>query len=209
MKHSHHVRREYDKLAPVYDQRWSRYIDVTLNETLGSLHLDGGERVLDVPIGTGELAARLLEKWPCLRISGVDLSPLMLKQAEAKQSLSTVELHEACVTELPFPDNEFDCVFCVNSFHYFSQPQLALGEIRRVLRDGGRLILVDWCDNYLACKLCSVWLRIVDPAFHRTYTQGKCEALLTESGFQVLRSSTFRVDWIWGMMRFEIHRDPD
>lgn len=203
MKHSEHVRKEYDKLAPTYDQRWSSYIDVTLRETLDSLHLEGEERVLDVPVGTGELASRLLEKWPQLRITGVDLSPQMLKEAAAKQSLSTVELHEACVTELPFPDNEFDCVFCVNSFHYFSQPQSALGELRRVLRDGGRLILVDWCDDYLACKLCSIWLRIVDPAFHRTYTQRKCKALLKESDFQVLRSRTFRVEWIWGMMRFE------
>jgi ubiquinone/menaquinone biosynthesis C-methylase UbiE len=204
MKHSDHVRKEYDKLAPTYDQRWSRYIDVTLRETLDSLHLEGDERVLDVPIGTGELASRLLEKWPQLRITGVDLSPQMLKQAAAKQSLSTVELHEACVTKLPFPDNEFDCVFCVNSFHYFSKPQSALGELRRVLRDGGRLVLVDWCDDYLACKLCSMWLRIVDPAFHRTYAKSECETLLTENSFQVVHSRTFRVDWIWGMMLFEV-----
>lgn len=203
MNHSDHVRKEYDKLAPTYDQRWSRYIDVTLRETLDSLHLEGDERVLDVPVGTGELAARLLEKWPRLGITGVDLSPQMLKQAAAKQSLSTVELHEACVTELPFPDNEFDCVFCVNSFHYFSQPHSALGELRRVLGDGGRLILVDWCDDYLACKLCSIWLRIVDPAFHRTYTRSKCETLLTENSFRVVHSRPFRVNWIWGMMRFE------
>lgn len=200
---TNHVQREYDRLAPTYDDRWSSYIDVTLSRTLDSLQFDGNEHVLDVPVGTGELAVRLLKTWPRLRIDGVDLSPQMLQQAAAKRSLSTVELHEACVTELPFLDNEFDCVFCVNSFHYFREPRSALAEIRRVLRDGGRLVLADWCDDYLACKLCSFWLRIVDPAFHRTYTQRSCETLLAESDFQILDVRRFRVDWVWGMMRFE------
>ena len=199
------VRKEYDILAENYDARWRRYVDATLRETIDSLQLGGHECVLDVPIGTGELAVRLLEKWPKLRIAGVDLSPRMLEQATAKHALSDLELHEACVTGLPFPDGEFDCVFCVNSFHYFSDPQSSLREIRRVLRDGGRLILVDWCDDYLACKLCSFWLRIVDPAFHRTYSQRDCNALIRDAGFKDPNSRRFRVNWLWGMMRFEAH----
>jgi len=204
-----HVRNEYDRLAATYDHRWRRYIDASLSETLDSLQLDGNERVLDVPLGTGELSARLLEKWPHLGIAGVDLSPRMLEQAAAKQVLSPVELHEACVTRLPFSDDEFDWVFCVNSFHYFPEPRSALGEIRRVLRDNGRLVLVDWCDDYLACKLCSLWLRIADPAFHRTYTHRDCEALLNACGFHNLVSKRFRAGWLWGMMRFECLSEAD
>ncbi|WP_145215022.1 class I SAM-dependent methyltransferase [Planctomycetes bacterium TBK1r] len=97
-----------------------------------------------------------------MRIAGVDLSARMLEQAAAKHVESQVDLHEACVTVLPFPDGEFDCVFCINSFHYFTEPQSSLLEIHRVIREGGRLILVDWCDDYLVCKLCSLSLSLAD-----------------------------------------------
>ena len=73
--------------------------------------------------------------------------------------------------------------------------------MRRVLRPGGTLLLVDWCDDYLSCKLCSYWLRIVDSAFYRTYSLRSCEALLGEAGLEVLSAERFRISWLWGLMR--------
>lgn len=203
MNHAERVRGEYAKLAADYDQRWSRYTDATLSETLASLELEGTERILDVPIGTGPLAKRLLAKWPDLNIAGVDVSLEMLEQAAQKPELSSVQMKEACASELPFEDDAFDCVFCVNSFHFFAAPEASLREMRRVLRDGGRLVLVDWCDDYLICKLCSLWLRMVDPAFHRTYTLEHCQRMLRECGFETVTARRFRVNWLWGMMRIE------
>ena len=73
--------------------------------------------------------------------------------------------------------------------------------MRRVLRPGGTLLLVDWCDDYLPCKLCSYWLRFVDSAFYRTYSFRSCEALLCEAGLEVVSSERFRISWLWGLMR--------
>jgi ubiquinone/menaquinone biosynthesis C-methylase UbiE len=103
---------------------------------------------------------------------------------------------------LPLPGRSFDRVFCANSFHYFREPRVALSEMRRVLRPGGLLVLVDWCDDYLTCKACSWWLRWTDPAFHRTYTLRGCQALLEGEGIQVVQRRRFRVGWLWGLMRF-------
>lgn len=210
------VRTEYNRLAETYDQRWSHYVDSTIAATLEGLELVGDERVLDIPVGTGELAIRLLQQCPALRIAGVDLSPRMLDQAAAKLEefylsrtgdlpcvLTVPDLYEGCVTSLPFADHEFDYVFCVNSFHYFPDPEKSLRELRRVLRDGGKLIMVDWCDDYWICRICSFWLRLVDPAFHRMYSQRDCEALIRDAGFQVAHTSKFRVGRIWGLMRIE------
>jgi hypothetical protein len=81
-----------------------------------------------------------------------------------------------------------------------------LHEIRRVLRPNGQFVLVDWCDDYLSCKLCSLWLRLTEPAFHETYTLRSGRSLLEEAGLEVIHTDHFRVGWIWGMMAFVCRR---
>jgi ubiquinone/menaquinone biosynthesis C-methylase UbiE len=200
------VRREYDRLAADYDHRWRPYIDATLRTIIEALRLDGREKVLDVPCGTGELEQRLLAAWPDLEITGVDLSRAMLQRAIEKDAGSKVTWIAADVSRLPLPDDEFDVVVCANSFHYFRAAERSLQEIRRVLRPGGTFILVDWCDDYLTCKLCSLWLRWTDPAFHRTYSLRSCRSLLEDAGFQIEHAERFHINWLWGLMRLVCRR---
>jgi ubiquinone/menaquinone biosynthesis C-methylase UbiE len=195
------VRREYDRLAHYYDERWRHYIDGSLNAVLAGLQLQGHERVLDVPCGTGELPQRLLQRWPNLDLIGVDISPGMLAQAREKVDNEQVTLVEASVSELPFSDNEFDCVICANSFHYFPEPEKAILEMRRVLNPNGKLVLVDWCDDYISCKLCGLWLRWTDPAFHQIYAIRTCQRFASQAGLEVVTADRFRVNFLWGMMR--------
>ena len=72
--------------------------------------------------------------------------------------------------------------------------------MRRVLRPGGTLLLVDWCDDYLSCKLCSFGLRLADAAFYRTYSLRSCDALLREAQLEVVASERFRINWLSGFM---------
>jgi ubiquinone/menaquinone biosynthesis C-methylase UbiE len=115
---------------------------------------------------------------------------------------------QAEVCRLPFPTGRFDHVVCANSFHYFREPLQALREVRRVMRPAGGFTLVDWCDDYLACKVCSVWLRLTDPAFHRTYSLKACRSLLGRAGFDVVEARRFRANWPWGLMRLTCRRGP-
>jgi ubiquinone/menaquinone biosynthesis C-methylase UbiE len=195
------MRQAFDRLAADYDRRWRPYIAATLGSVLDAVSLEGSEKVLDVPCGTGELESRLLARWPGLRITGVDISPAMLRKSVAKNRRHAVAWIEADVADLPVADDSFDWVICANSFHYFRRPVESLVELRRVLRPGGQLVLVDWCDDYLVCKLCSFWLRLTDPAFFRTYSLRRCRALLEQAGFEVVRSERFRISRIWGLMR--------
>jgi len=199
---SHVVRETYDRLAGSYDRRWRPYIDATMQAVLENGDFDQGKKILDVPCGTGELERRLLASWPDLQITGVDLSPRMLAQARAKDGQDRVRWIEADVHDLPLAEGQYDCVICANSFHYFRDPRQSLQELRRVLRPGGTLLLVDWCDDYLTCKLCSLWLRWTDPAFFRSYSLPDCRGLLEESGLSIERAERFRINWLWGLMRF-------
>jgi ubiquinone/menaquinone biosynthesis C-methylase UbiE len=202
------VRREYDRLATSYDRRWRTYVDATLHAVLAGVGFQGQERVLDIACGTGELERRLLARWPNLAVVGTDLSLGMLQQASAKGDSPRASWVQAEATHLPFPDNAFDVAVCASSFHYFRSPVKALHEARRVLCPHGLFVLIDWCDDYLSCKLCGLWLRWTDPAFCRTYTEQACRSLLEAAGFDVVRSDHFRVRWIWGMMRFVCRRRP-
>jgi ubiquinone/menaquinone biosynthesis C-methylase UbiE len=194
------IKAAYDALAATYDRRWRSYIDLSLAKVLSALSLQGRERILDVACGTGELERRLFARWPGLHITGVDLCLKMLVQAQAKQLAGDVTWLEGQASHLPVPSESFDGVVCANSFHYFRHPLDCVREFRRCLNPKGRLVLVDWCDDFLACKLCSLWLRLADPAFFRTYTMHACSEMLQKAGFHVTHAERFKVSWQWGMM---------
>ncbi len=98
--------------------------------------------VLEVAIGTGLNLPYYSED---ARVTGVDLTPEMLSIARrrAKELGRTVDLHEGDAHNLKFPDESFDSVVCTYSLCGIPDPRRALSEMRRVLRPGGKLILVD------------------------------------------------------------------
>jgi ubiquinone/menaquinone biosynthesis C-methylase UbiE len=98
--------------------------------------------VLEVAIGT---ALNLPHYPPEVRLTGIEWSPAMLAQARrrAEQLDRAVTLHEADAQALPFPDASFDTVVCTLSLCAIPDDQRAVGEMIRVLRPGGRLLLLD------------------------------------------------------------------
>jgi len=202
------ILKEYNQLAASYDRRWRAYVDETVRVVIESVALRGDERILDIACGTGELERLLLARWPGLQIVGTDICEGMLREAARKAECKTVSWLRAGASDLPQPNGSFDCVLCANSFHYFRSPVETLAEVRRVLRPNGQFVLVDWCDNYLICKLCSLWLRLTDRTFFRLYTLPDCRRQLEQSGLEVVGADRFRVGWIWGLMRVVCRRTP-
>ena len=194
-------RQAHDRIAGIYDRRWQGYIEATVGRAVVSMELAGDERILDVAAGTGELIRRLRERHPGLSAVGADLSFEMLCQAVGKLS-AREQWVQASSAELPFVDGTFDWVVCVNSFHCFREPERSLQQMRRVLRPGGRLLLLDWCDDYLICKLCGLWLRWRDDAFYQAYTSEACRHRLQAAGFTMNDEHRFRAGWLWGMVQF-------
>src|SRR5712692_8456050 len=65
---------------------------------------------------------------------------------------------------------------------------------------GGRVVITDWCDDYVACRLCNVYLRLTSKAHYKTYRQAECAALLKEAGHALARIERYKINWLWGLM---------
>lgn len=201
MKDYNAVVKSYAWQAPRYDRLWKHYNQATLRVTVEAVPWESLGFALDVGCGTGLLEEVAQRLHPETRLIGVDISPAMLAQARRKLAgVGQAGWVQALAEELPFADGSFDAVVCANSFHYLRRPLRALEEFRRVLRPGGWLVITDWCDDYLACKICDWVLRVLDRAHFRMYGMNQCIELLTRSQFQLDLSQRFKIDWLWGLM---------
>lgn len=133
-------RRFFDQAAASWD---AEEIDETLTrlrEIIAEFDIEPGVKVLDLGCGTGVLFPILLETTNgagC--IVGLDFSGKMLRRAWSKGY--PVEYTQADAGYLPFQDGIFDWVICNAVFPHFSDKSRALAEIRRVLNNGGRLVI--------------------------------------------------------------------
>jgi ubiquinone/menaquinone biosynthesis C-methylase UbiE len=102
-------------------------------------------RVLDVGCGTGVFAGRLHEAFPAAEVWGIDLvSGMLSKGADRwRRYAGRVQPVQGDSERLPFGAGGFDIVTCANSFHHYPDQARAIGEMHRVLRPGGRLMVVD------------------------------------------------------------------
>jgi ubiquinone/menaquinone biosynthesis C-methylase UbiE len=136
-------RRLYAKEAPKYDrqadfaERWLFGIDHR-----GWACSKASGDTLEVAIGTG---LNLPHYPPEVRLTGIDLSPDMLAVAEkrAKDMGLAIRLTEGDADLLPFADRSFDTVVCTYALCSVRDDARAISEMHRVLRPGGRMILVD------------------------------------------------------------------
>jgi len=190
------ARAAYARLASRYDRRWGTYVRATAEATLRRADLAGRRLLLDVGCGTGAFLRRAIGSEPHLAAVGVDVTPEMLQIASStlgpKARLAASDVHA-----LPFRGGTFDVVTSLSSFHFWECPDLALAEIGRVMAPGAELVLTDWCDDVLACRICD---RLVDSAHHQAYRSEACRAMLEDAGLQVRSVSRFRGGWLWGLM---------
>jgi len=127
--------------------------------------------VLDIGCGTGTLAAMLAASPLPARIVGLDYAPAMCKMAAGKAHQAHVDdrirFTAADSEHLPFADASFDVVTCSNSFHHYPHQQAVVHDMKRVLRPGGRLMLIDgFRDNIVGWVVFDVIIATVEKHVH-------------------------------------------
>lgn len=163
--------------------------DYTVIDELGAQI--ASPHILDVGCATGRLLLRLAEAG-ARRLSGVDLAPRILEVAREKLASHHVEaeLRSADVEDsLPWPAESFDVVTLTGVLHHLYRPHDALGEIHRVLRIGGRLILIDPCFFALLRQIFNAYLFLAPHwGDYHFYSRRGAMALLDDASWTELRS---------------------
>jgi ubiquinone/menaquinone biosynthesis C-methylase UbiE len=141
-----HKPRQFDVLARVITLGRERQLR---QWTLDLADLQPGNVVLDVGCGTGTLLLAAAERvGPSGAVHGIEPSPEMAAHARHKATAHRVLLAvvEGSADRLPYAPASFDAVFCTLVVHHLprSMQAGAIREMRRVLRPGGRAVLVDW-----------------------------------------------------------------
>jgi len=167
------VNLHFDLLAPFYDKLIGRPDLVKLRQLL---RLPTRGRLLEAGGGTGRISAKL---GPLVGEAILcDLSQPMLKQALTKGNISAVMGYSE---QLPFPDGAFARVLVVDALHHFGHQVKAIGELLRVLKPGGRLVIEEPDINRWGVKLVALAekLALMGSHFHSPL---KIQAMIAAHG---------------------------
>jgi ubiquinone/menaquinone biosynthesis C-methylase UbiE len=196
--HEHRTRFHDPEHAAEFDQRGLSGIRASLTDRLiEMLVLKGGELVLDLATGTGRVARPLSKQLKDGKIVGVDQALAMLNVGhQHKDPIAHYVQSAGEADKLPFKTNTFDRAFVSFSLHHFGNPSGVVAEVLRVLKNGGRFVVVDpiieeakdAVDVALEAKINQVFRRTHGEDF-RYHTASSIQRLLTKAGYRVPRTN--------------------
>ena len=153
------------------------------------------KQVLELATGTGLIAKHIVRSAD--HIEATDASQEMIEQA--KQGVKSAKLYFSVqdMFHLPYADQSFDVVIVVNALHIVPEPEKALSEIRRVLKDDGVLVAPTFthADNACFGKVKAFFMRLAGFPLHSKWTSHEYLAFLRENGWTVQKSTVLKASF--------------
>ena len=188
-------RRFWSSVAPSYDS-WvgEAYEDQYRTFNLHLLDVVGPEdSVLEIGAGTGNISLHIAPHVGS--VIGIDLSPEMVQVAREKCSsmgLSNVGFQVGDAYDLPFGDDTFDKVVCVNVLQTMKEPKRAIREGRRVLREGGEMVSMTYAfgdsSAWETIKLARWVIKYGKPAYWSNLKGSDLADLFGTEGFEIVEN---------------------
>jgi demethylmenaquinone methyltransferase/2-methoxy-6-polyprenyl-1,4-benzoquinol methylase len=171
----------FDRIAPVYDvmnRVMTAGLDVRWRRLTAEAVVRPGDRVLDAACGTGDLAIAA-QRAGASRVTGLDFSERMLERARGKAQLDWVQ---GDMLALPFADSTFDVATVGFGVRNVADLELALRELRRVLKDGGRVAILEITQpRGIARPFYSLWFDRIVPLLGKVLPGGSAYSYLPAS----------------------------
>lgn len=138
----------WDKAAAYYENSWQAQLKPAHDLLIEKANIQPGENILDLAAGTGLISFRMAEQvTPSGTITATDISDEMVKIGSlTAQSLElmNVSFERMDAENILYEENSFDLTTCALGLMYFPDPDAALKEMYRVLKQGGRAVVVVW-----------------------------------------------------------------
>jgi ubiquinone/menaquinone biosynthesis C-methylase UbiE len=153
------------------------------------------DAVLDVACGPGMVACEFAKH--ARHITGIDITPAMIEQAEKRQRELSIENLAWAVGDavpLPYADNSFSLVLTRYSFHHLQAPNKALAEMIRVCQPGGRVMVADVSVDSDKSESYDRLEIMRDPSHTHALTHEEFATLFKNSGLLDCRQSAYGVD---------------
>lgn len=175
-------------------------------QLLESADILPGTTVLDLGCGTGTMTIWLKQRYPSVKVFGLDADPSILEIARSKANDAGVDITflEANATDIPLPDGAVQSVVSSLFFHHLGteQKRTVLIEILRILQSGGELHISDWGrpTNVLMRALFLIVQLLDGFTTTRDSVEGRLPQLIQESGVRLFREMA-RFDTMLGTLR--------
>lgn len=115
--------------------------------TIDRLNPQSDDHILEIGFGPGLGIELLVQRISDGLIAGVDHSNVMVEQASNRNrdavQRGLVDLRQGSAEHIPFEDSQFDTVFAINSYHLWNNQSAGLREVARVLKSGGKLVIIE------------------------------------------------------------------
>lgn len=153
------------------------------------------KQVLELATGTGLIAKHIVRSAD--HIEATDASQEMIEQA--KQGVESTKLYFSVqdMFHLPYADQSFDVVIVANALHIVPEPEKALSEIRRVLKDDGVLVAPTFthADNAFFGKVKAFFMKLAGFPLHSKWTSHEYLVFLRENGWTVQKSTVLKASF--------------
>lgn len=140
----------FDRIAGTYD-RFNHLLSLNIDKRWrrrAAACLKPSDEVLDVAVGTADLAIEMLRQERCHRVVGLDLSAEMMRlgkeKADKRGLANKIDFQLGSALAMPYDDGRFDAVTCAYGVRNFSDLDKGLSEMFRVMKAGGQLVILEF-----------------------------------------------------------------
>lgn len=186
-----------------WDTLMMQFLQPLNEEMIRMLDFKPADHILDVGTGTGEPGLTIASLLKSGNVVGIDLSEKMLDVAEAHAKERDIQNFETVccdVSEMPFEDESFNAIICRLSFMFFPDMEMALREMMRVLKPGGRICASvwngpeknQWISNSMNAMIRRLDLKLPEPGSpgpYRCAENGKMMSLFSDAGLKQIETS--------------------